>query len=652
MIQISLALLLSSQVSVTFDSLIGEMTQLQKLVEYPDPPFVVTQSSSYDRASVAPGSDTWFANKDWGNYLRTEDHNGRKEFVLADVEGPGAMVRYWSPNPAGITRIYIDGSDTPAIEAKTVELLSGKVAPFLAPVAQETSKGWSLYAPIPYQKSLKVTIDNSDSNAERMYYQVQTRKYRSDVTIEPFSIKALESSKFVRMLKSIPASSFVPSQDIHEIQIAPGGEDTIHFDGSGIVPELVFKFELPGELSSWKDPRQLHNVLRNLRLQGTFDDELCIDAPLGDFLGCQVGYWPVSTLPMTVNENGTAIFRFPIAFQTSGHLKISNSGAIPVRFQLVASQKPYRWTQNSMHLKAQWTCFRGMTRPMVDLNFFDAKGQGVFVGCNISISNPTPDWWGEGDEKIYRDGEIFPSTFGTGTEDYFGYGWSNPALFMHPYHYQSHCDGPGTKGQSAIGRWQIIDKLPFETSMKFDMELWHWANVDMQYGRTAFWYAKPGGSAPKSDSGSRFLLPFIESGIRKVKGAAEGESMTLGSKSGGITEIQDFADLSCGKQIWWRDAKPGDTLVLNIPMDRPGRFHVFGRFCYAGDYGIHELTLGDIHQKVDFFGKLSWKTIELGILHVDKAGLLPFEIKVAGSNPKSEKRYMFGCDYLLISPED
>lgn len=33
-------------------------------------------------------------------------------------------------------------------------------------------------------------------------------------------------------------------------------------------------------------------------------------------------------------------------------------------------------------------------------------------------------WWGEGDEKLFVDGEKFPSTFGTGSEDYVGYAWA------------------------------------------------------------------------------------------------------------------------------------------------------------------------------------------------------------------------------------
>ena len=46
-----------------------------------------------------------------------------------------------------------------------------------------------------------------------------------------------------------------------------------------------------------------------------------------------------------------------------------------------------------------------------------------YVGNMYQISNPVPNWWGEGDEKIYIDGEKFPGTFGTGTEDYYGYAY-------------------------------------------------------------------------------------------------------------------------------------------------------------------------------------------------------------------------------------
>ena len=54
---------------VTLDDLLPQMTDLSLLAEYPDPPYVTKQFSSYDRASETPGSESWFANGDRGFML-------------------------------------------------------------------------------------------------------------------------------------------------------------------------------------------------------------------------------------------------------------------------------------------------------------------------------------------------------------------------------------------------------------------------------------------------------------------------------------------------------------------------------------------------------------------------------------------------------
>src|SRR5438132_9427800 len=52
---------------VTLESLLKQMTDLSLLAEYPDPPFVAKQFSSYERRSVSPkDADGWFANDDHG----------------------------------------------------------------------------------------------------------------------------------------------------------------------------------------------------------------------------------------------------------------------------------------------------------------------------------------------------------------------------------------------------------------------------------------------------------------------------------------------------------------------------------------------------------------------------------------------------------
>src|SRR5437660_12146549 len=54
---------------VTLESLLRQMTDLSLLAEYPEPPYVAKQFSSYDRASEAPGTEAWFANHDRGFML-------------------------------------------------------------------------------------------------------------------------------------------------------------------------------------------------------------------------------------------------------------------------------------------------------------------------------------------------------------------------------------------------------------------------------------------------------------------------------------------------------------------------------------------------------------------------------------------------------
>ncbi len=58
----------------------------------------------------------------------------------------------------------------------------------------------------------------------------------------------------------------------------------------------------------------------------------------------------------------------------------------------------------------------------------ETRGRGHYIGCNLSVTNFTRDWWGEGDDMIWVDGYKWPPDLhGTGSEDYLG-----QAGGMHP----------------------------------------------------------------------------------------------------------------------------------------------------------------------------------------------------------------------------
>ena len=125
---------------------------------------------------------------------------------------------------------------------------------------------------------------------------------------------------------------------------------------------------------------------------------------------------------------------------------------------------PWTWDDRSMHFHATWrqltdvSSFReGTTKPeegAYDVNFVEVMGQGVYVGDTLTIFNNADAWWGEGDEKVFVDGEAFPSHIGTGTEDYYGYAWCRPEFFSSPFHAQPNGSGNITKGYSVNSRYR------------------------------------------------------------------------------------------------------------------------------------------------------------------------------------------------------
>ena len=53
---------------ISMETLLREMTDRQSATLLPDPAYSLKQFSSYDRASVAPGEEGWFANSDYSRF--------------------------------------------------------------------------------------------------------------------------------------------------------------------------------------------------------------------------------------------------------------------------------------------------------------------------------------------------------------------------------------------------------------------------------------------------------------------------------------------------------------------------------------------------------------------------------------------------------
>ena len=100
-------------------------------------------------------------------------------------------------------------------------------------------------------------------------------------------------------------------------------------------------------------------------------------------------------------------------------------------------------------------------------------------------------WWGEGDEKFFVDGEKFPSTFGTGTEDYFGYAWGTPDFFEKAFHSQSKT--MNNEGHQTLSRLHIIDNVPFQKSFDGYLEKYYPNDCGTFYDCVVYWYVSADG---------------------------------------------------------------------------------------------------------------------------------------------------------------
>ena len=638
--------------AITTKSLLGEMIHLDGMAEFPAPAYTCKQFSSYDPKSKSPTED-WFANGDRGHYLRVEEHQGRKEYVMLDAAGPGAVVRIWSANPAGTLRIYIDGSDTPAIESPMSELLGGDYPGLPRPIAGEYSKGWNLYFPIPYAKHCKVTSDDGS-----FYYHVNYRTYTAGTPVESFrpqQIAALASDIAAVLSRMTGPSEVAAAADSQRkpfsVQIKPGEEASLAtLTGS----RAISRFSVRWQPSDNRD----EPVLRSTVLEMTFDGQQTVAVPLGDFFGTAPGLNAYESLPLSVSAEGQLESRWFMPFQKGAEIRIRNYGGSAVAFSGEVVTEPYAWTDASMLFYAKWRAdFDVPTDPKIDWNYLTTSGQGVFAGVSFAIDNPVRKWWGEGDEKIYVDGESFPSHFGTGTEDYYGYAWCFPGLFTHAYHNQPRCDGPGNYGRTSVNRWHIIDRIPFQHDFRFDMELWHWSQCEVNMFVTAYWYARPGATDTfKPITAEDVTLREVpEYAGPKVKGALEGEEMQILKKTASPGP-QDWVGTSGDQHLWWRGGqKPGDELVLGFPAEKAGKYKIEARFLKAVDYGVAQIAVNGnaAGEPIDFYndGVIIWGPVSLGTFDL-KAGQNTISFTITGANEKAKKAYMVGLDYIMLTPAE
>ncbi|RYG42766.1 DUF2961 domain-containing protein [bacterium] len=248
-------------------------------------------------------------------------------------------------------------------------------------------------------------------------------------------------------------------------------------------------------------------MLRGLRLEAFWDgsETPAISVPLGDFFGHTLGRMITFENAFFSSPEGRSFnCCLPMPFRTGMRLVVTNDsgGDLNAMFYEVNVTLGDDHPEDALYLHALWRR-ENPTTPLRDYEILPrVSGRGRFLGAFIGVKADTgryaKSWWGEGEVKIFLDGDARHATLcGTGTEDYIGTGWGQNH-YAHLYQgchladheafeygfYRFHAPDPVYFHQEIrvtiqqIGCWDPTSSL----YLKESGETFHWgeAEIDME----------------------------------------------------------------------------------------------------------------------------------------------------------------------------
>ncbi len=294
----------------------------------------------------------------------------------------------------------------------------------------------------------------------------------------------------------------------------------------------------PGEISHvWitiNSSESYHLKKLVLRMYWDGESDPSVETPIGDFFGLGNGeYFMYESLPLSVGSVKALNSFFPMPFNKSARITVTNEGKEKVgSFYFNIDMRTYAksFAPDTLYFHAQYRqcapC-QGWTndwksngddkvnkKPNLDGEgnyvFLEATGRGHFVGVTQSIFQNQDDWWGEGDDMIFVDGEKLPSMTGTGSEDYYLGAWGfdgGPSAYL--------LFGVPIKGGFTAGsRWSVYrfhldSPIPFTRSIRVTIEHGHANHRSDNFYSDAYWY--------QTEPHARFpQLPPVEERIPRI----------------------------------------------------------------------------------------------------------------------------------------
>ncbi len=423
--------------------------------------------------------------------------------------------------------------------------------------------------------------------------------------------------------------------------------------GPGVVTHMWFTFLGP-ERQAWAPEGSANH--QEILLRVFYDDqpEPAIDVPLGDFFAnCFGKRTEVISVPVVVEDADSyncfwhmpfrQAIRIEVVNQSKKQLNLLYYNIDWIKKDQLPPDTPYFYARYHQEYPV---------KSGADYVILDTQGKGHYVGTVLAVRSRSPSWFGEGDEKIYIDGESTPSIWGTGTEDYFLSAWglqtTSTPYFGTPYFDQWGIVG----GHTSAYRWHIHDSIVFQKSIKVTLEHFGWISTDENpegkrhswnereddFASVAFWYqtGQPTPAEPVPDAAERTLpnLDLITPAKRFTGAAHHGQ---------GACSVQSNLAFYPDGQLFYQPTQAADAWVeipLTVAQHEPRRLLL--AVTRADDYGIYQAYLNGVKigRPFDLFAR---KVSEWEIHLLDfwpEPGDYTLRLKCVGKNPQSQGYYL------------
>jgi len=206
------------------------------------------------------------------------------------------------------------------------------------------------------------------------------------------------------------------------VVVAPG-ERAVLFEatGAGLVTRIWMSGNIP----------RVPELRRAVRIDMYWDGAPtpAVSAPIGDFFGVGLGELrPFESALFASPEGRSYNLTLPMPYRTAARIEVANESPWQalIWYDVNALEVPDH-PPDVLYLHAHWRR-DPHTRMGRDFELLPrVRGRGRYLGVNVGVIGNEAyrgTWFGEGEVKIYLDGDReWPTLVGTGTEDYVGSGW-------------------------------------------------------------------------------------------------------------------------------------------------------------------------------------------------------------------------------------